>query len=152
MKLDYSVKYGDESDISKAVGRDLDISFKHAVVICDAIRDMKVNKAIELLGGVQEFKEVIPFRKFNKGVGHRSGDIKIGKYPQKAAKEIQMVLKGVEANADYKGLDTDSLVIVHASAQKGRSRMGIRPKGRWKRWKLQYVHVFVAAKEVEEDG
>ena len=151
MKLKYSFRFEDESDIAKGVGRDLDISFKHAVVICDAIRGMRLDKAVELLDGVGKLEKVIPFKKFNTGVGHKSGDVKVGKYPQKASKAIQKVLKEVEANADYKGLDTDNLKITHASAQKGRSRIGIRPKGRWKRWRLQCVHVFIAAKEMEEE-
>ena len=79
----------DESDIAKAIGKDLDISLKHAVVICDAIRGIKLDKAIELLEGVGKLEKVIPFKKFNTGVGHRSGNVKIGKYPQKAAKAIQ---------------------------------------------------------------
>lgn len=83
MELKYSIKFEDESDIAKAIGKDLDISFKHAVVVCDAIRGMKLNKAIELLDGVQKLERVIPFKRFNTNVGHRRGDVKIGKYPKK---------------------------------------------------------------------
>ena len=151
MELKYPIKFEDESDVAKGVGKDLNMSFKHSAVICDAIRGMMLDEAIGLLDGVQEFEKVIPFKKFNTGVGHRPGDVKIGKYPQKAAKAIQKILKEVEANADYKGLDTENLKIIHASAQKGRSRMGVRPKGRWRRWRLQYVHVFIAVREMDKE-
>jgi len=37
----------------------------------------------------------------------------------KAAKHILRILDGAEANAEYKGLDTDRLRIIHASAYPG---------------------------------
>jgi len=42
-----------------------------------------------------------------------------GRYPVKAAKHILKVLEGAEANAEYKGLDTERLRIIHASAYPG---------------------------------
>ena len=55
-------------------------------------------------------------------MAHKSGLHKwyAGRYPQKAARYILKVLKNLEANAEYKGLDVDKLVIVHAQAKKGR--------------------------------
>lgn len=42
-----------------------------------------------------------------------------GKYPVKVANHFLSVLESAEANAEYKGLDTENLVITHASAYQG---------------------------------
>jgi large subunit ribosomal protein L22 len=66
-------------------------------------------------------KKAIPFRRFNKKVGHRHGLEKAfsGRYPVNAAQQILNVLEGAEANAEYKGLDLERLKIIHASAYPG---------------------------------
>ena len=64
----------------------------------------------------------VPFKRYKKKVAHKSDLHKwyAGRYPQKAARYILKVLKNLEANAEYKGLDVDKLVIVHAQAKRGR--------------------------------
>jgi large subunit ribosomal protein L22 len=42
-----------------------------------------------------------------------------GRYPVKAAQKILKLLQGAEANAEFKGLDLESLRIIHASAYSG---------------------------------
>ncbi|HDM89161.1 MAG TPA: 50S ribosomal protein L22, partial [Candidatus Bathyarchaeota archaeon] len=42
-----------------------------------------------------------------------------GGYPVKAAKKILAILESAEANANFKGLDTENLRIIHASAYPG---------------------------------
>ncbi|HIE34308.1 MAG TPA: 50S ribosomal protein L22, partial [Candidatus Altiarchaeales archaeon] len=90
MELHYSYMPEDESKIARAIGRDMDISFKHAILICDKLRGMMLRDAINLLDAVIKLDKSIPFRKFNKGVGHRKGLGRdaIGKYPAKAAQHI----------------------------------------------------------------
>jgi len=142
MELKYSRKIEDESIAVKAMGTDLNISFKHAVVICDKLRGMKLSDATSLLEAVEALEKSIPFKRFNKGVGHRprSEEFKIGKYPQKAASEFLKILRNLESNAEFKGLDTENLKIIHAAAQKGLSRKKIAPKGRWRQWVKQFVN------------
>jgi large subunit ribosomal protein L22 len=139
----------DGSKIVKAMGRDLNISFKHAIVICDKLRGMPITQAMNLLQGVVSLKQTIPFRRFNKGVGHKKGlgKDKIGKYPKKAANEILKVLKNLETNSEYKGLDPEKLKIIHIQAQKGISRRKRKPKGRYQIWETQFVNVQVIAEE-----
>jgi len=150
MGLNYSVKLEDESNIAKSMGADLNVSFKHAVVICDKLKGMKVTDAISLLESVITLEKSIPFRRLNCGVGHRSNseEFKVGKYPKKAAAEFLKILRNLEGNAEFKGFDTENLKIIHVAAQKGLSRKKTAPKGRWKRWVTQLVNVQVIAKEV----
>lgn len=150
MELKYSLALKDESKIAKAIGRDLNISFKDAVVICEKIRGMQVEKAKNLLEDVIKLKRAIPYRRFNKGIGHRKGlrrKEKIAKYPKKASGEILKILKNLETNSEYKGLNSENLKIIHMQAQKGVVRKRRKPKGRYKLWRTEYVNVQVIAKE-----
>ena len=105
---------------------------------------------MSLLEAVIALERPITFRRFNKGIGHRKGLGKdnIGKYPKKAADEILKILRNVETNADFKGLDSERLRIIHVQAQKGIARRRRRPKGRWRLWKTQLVSVQVIVKEI----
>ncbi|RLI86697.1 MAG: 50S ribosomal protein L22 [Candidatus Altiarchaeales archaeon] len=149
MELKYAFKPEDESKIAKAIGRDINISFKHAVVICDKIRGMGLGDAIKLLEAVVALEKSISFKRFNTGISHRKGLGKdnIAKYPQKAAGEILNVLRGVETNADYKGLDTERLKIINIQANKGIARRRRKPRGRWQIWRSQLVSIQVIAQE-----
>lgn len=121
-RVDYAYKPQDETKAAKAMGYEMPISFKHAVEICRAIRGKKIAEARKILEDVIEMRKPIPFKKYKRKVGHRSGLEKwyAGRYPQKAAKYVLKVLKNLEANAEYKGLEKENLVIVHAQAKKGR--------------------------------
>lgn len=119
------IKYAyDDEDSSKtvrAMGKTLKISPKHSVEICRAIRGMNVEKAKDYLNEVIEMKKAVPFKRHNKKVGHRKGlqGWPSGRYPVKAAKEILRIVENAEANAEYKGLDTENLKILHSSSHKG---------------------------------
>lgn len=151
MELCYSLKISDESKVAKGIRRDMNISFKHAVEIADSIGGIMLSDAIKLLGDVILMKKSIPFTRYNRGLGHRPGSgkkTKTGLYPRKASKEILSLLESVQSNAEYKGLDAEKLRIIHIQAQKGFDRKKRKPKGRWKPWTTQLVHVQVIAKEV----
>jgi large subunit ribosomal protein L22 len=70
-----------------------------------------------------------------------------GRYPQKAAKEILLLLKNIASNAEYKGLGTENLKLTHIQAQRGITRKRRKPKGRWKLWRTQLVHVQAVCEE-----
>jgi len=63
----------------------------------------------------------VPFRRFKKKVPHRRGlqGFCTGRFPVKAAKQILRILKDVEANAEFKGLNTEKLKLIHAAAYPG---------------------------------
>ncbi|MBC7109759.1 MAG: 50S ribosomal protein L22 [Archaeoglobi archaeon] len=128
-RVDYSVE-SDPEITARAMGYEMPISFKHAVEICNALRGMKVEEARKLLNDVIELRRPIPFRRHKRKVGHRSelSGWKIGRYPQKAARAILKVLENAVNNAEYKGLDTQRLVIMHIAAKKGRVLRGYIPR------------------------
>jgi len=72
----------------------------------------------------------VPFKRHNSGVGHRAGlsGWDAGRFPQKAARGILTVVKSAEANAEYKGLDSDRMQIVHSLARRGRVIEGRMPR------------------------
>jgi large subunit ribosomal protein L22 len=105
----------------KASGRELRVSHKAAREVCRSIKGMTLTKAKQYLEDVIAKKKPVPYRRFRKKAGHRHGLVGAfaGKYPVKAAKTVLKVLQEAEANAENKGLDTDRLRIIHASAYPG---------------------------------
>lgn len=82
-----------------------------------AIKRMTLRRAQRFLKNVTDEKECVPFRRFNSGVGRcaqaKQWGTSIGRWPKKSAEFLLQLLKNAEANADYKGLDIDRLVIDH---------------------------------------
>jgi large subunit ribosomal protein L22 len=109
--IKYAYNEENNSKTARAMGKTLKISPKHSVEICSAIRGMEVEKAKNYLKEVIEMKKAVPFKRYNKKVGHRRGlkNWPSGMYPVKAAKEILKIVKNAEANAEYKGLDVENL-------------------------------------------
>jgi large subunit ribosomal protein L22 len=120
-KWGYSITDLDPERTAKVSGRELRMSPKHAGEICRTIKGMKLEKAKKFLEQVIAKKTPVPFRRYKKKVAHRHGLQKCsaGRYPVKAANLILKLLQGAEANAEFKGLDVESLRIIHASAYPG---------------------------------
>ncbi|MEM0023251.1 MAG: 50S ribosomal protein L22 [Thermofilaceae archaeon] len=131
-----------------AAGRDLRISYKDAVEVLDAIRGLSLERAKRFLEDVISMRRPVPYRRFKKKVGHKTG-MAAGRYPVKAARAILRVLKDAEANAAYKGLDTEKLWVVHAAAHKGTKIRAYMPRayGRATPWFEQLVHVEIGLEE-----
>mgnify|MGYP001075225197 CR=1 FL=1 len=105
----------------KASAREIRVSHKSAHEVCKTIKGMTLTQGKRYLRDVMVKKRPVPFKRFKKKAGHRHGLEKAyaGRYPVKAAKHILKVLEGAQVNAEYKGLDTDRLRIIHASAYPG---------------------------------
>lgn len=148
----YSVKGLDPDRTAIASGRDLRISPKAAREICNYIRGMNLQKAKEVLREVIELKRAIPYRRHKKKIPHRRGlqGFYAGRYPVKAAAAILKVLEAVEANAEFKGLYTDRLRIVHIAAQRGPVIKKYIPRafGRSTPYFERLTHIEVAVEEV----
>jgi large subunit ribosomal protein L22 len=129
-RIGYSFKPDNEEKTAKAIGGELRISPKWAVEICREIRGKNLQDAKDFLEDVINMKRPVPLKRHKKGVAHRRGLTKAyaGRYPVKAAKKILKVLESAEANAEYKGLDTEKLYIRHIAAQRGRIIRGIIPR------------------------
>jgi len=143
----------DPEKTAKASGREYRVSPKSAREVCKTIKGMKLTHAKQYLKDVIAKKKPVPFTRFRKKAGHRHGLVKAfaGKYPVKAAKYILKVLQGAEANAENKGLDTDRLRIIHASAYPGMKVKRYMPRahGRSSPKFETMCHIEVA---VEEDA
>merc|ERR1711972_1056609 len=78
---------------------------------------MPLHRATKYLKNVVAKKEIIPFRRFMGGVGrHAQAAVHgtaAGRWPLKSAQYLLDMLKNAESNAEFKGLDTDHLVIEH---------------------------------------
>ncbi|MCC7553474.1 MAG: 50S ribosomal protein L22 [Methanobacteriaceae archaeon] len=144
-------KKEDESKIARAMAKSLKISPKHCVEICNAIRGMKVSAAKDYLDDVIEMKKAVPFKRHNKKVGHKKGlkGWPSGRYPVKAAIQILKVLENAEANAEYKGLDNEKLVIEHISSHRSVVIKGVIPRafGRVTPFNTPTTHIQIVLEE-----
>ncbi len=129
-KINYAFNDDDKAKTAKAIGRGLTISPKHAVEICRELRGMELEKAKVYLEEVIQMKKAVPFKRHNKKVAHRKEleGWPSGRYPVKAAEYILKVLENAEANAEYKGLDSENLKIMHISSHRGMVIRGWTPR------------------------
>lgn len=111
-----------------ARGKDMRCSPKHSRNIVRAIKGMKVGAAKQFLTEVTELKTAVPMTVRNRKIHHRRGEMGSGAFPEKAAGRVLDVLTNAEANAEYKGLETENLRIVHASAYVGARFFRFRPR------------------------
>ena len=147
----YSIQGLDPDRTAIASGRDLRISPKAAREICHRIKGMKLEKAKEVLEEVIESKTPIPYRRHNKKVAHRKGaqGFDAGRFPQKAAGVILKLLDSVESNAEFKGLYTDRLKIIHIAANRARVVRNYIPRafGRSSPHFNHLTHIEIAVEE-----
>ena len=148
----YSIKVEDEERIAKASLREVSISPKHAVEIAREIRGKMLDDARRYLEDVVAMKRPVPFKRYNKKVPHRRGleGWPAGRYPVKAAKFFLKLLDNLENNAEFKGLDTSRLKIIHCVALKGRKRKKYIPRafGRSSPYFDTLTHIEIIAMEV----
>jgi len=118
---------------ARAKTTNLSISTKHSVEISRFLRYKTTSFAKDYLQSVADLKKAVPFKKFNRDIGHKVGGMAAGRYPQKAAKEFLKLVNSVESNAQDKGLNTSSLKISKLIANKasipmtgGRHRSGTK--------------------------
>lgn len=140
----------------KASGREVRVSHKSAREVSKTIKGMMFTQAKRYLRDVIAKKRAVPFRRFKKKAGHRHGLEKAcaGRYPIKVAKQFLRILEGAEANAEYKGLDTEKLRIIHASAYPGMKvkRYMQRAQGRTTPKFQILCHIEIALAEQPETG
>lgn len=143
-------KYSTElkENCAKAVGVSLPISLKQSVMVCVAIKGKSVDKVKKYLADVIQKKKAIPFTRFNRDMGHKKG-MAAGRFPVSTCKNILSIVESAESNAQFKGLSTANLVIMHASAKKGPStwRFG---RHRRRRAKRSHVEIVIAESKKEE--
>ncbi len=123
-------------------GKDLPVSTKHAVAVCDFIRGRSVERAIIMLGEVLQMKRAVPM----KGeIPHRKGKgMERGRYPLKACQEFIKLLKQLIANATVNGIDLE----------KGRieckADRAARPYKRFGNKKFKRTHITLKLRKVKK--
>jgi len=142
---EYSVKELDETRTVKASLREVDLSPKWSREVCRAIIGLTIPEARNLMEDVIEMKRMIPYRRYKRKRAHHAQTRGPGGYPVKVARLMLKLLESLEANADFKGLDPDEVVIVHAAAHKGRRirKFIERAYGRATPYDKQLVHIEV---------
>jgi len=152
-KYNYSTNGIVEEHMAKAIGRSLPISTKTSVEICNFIKKRPLNKAKNLLQSVIDKKAAIPFKRFKGNIGHKKGKIATGGYPENACKEIFKMLESVEANAQFKGLNTSNLIIksIIANAASRPWHYGRQARRRMKRTNIEIVVEEQAVKEDKKE-
>lgn len=144
-EIKYAFQGYDEKIMAKAIGRSLAISTKKSVETCKWIKGKSLKKATQMLEGVVSLKVAVPYTRFNQELAHQRATGP-GGFPVTVAKEILAVLKNAEANAGSKGLNVETLKIVHICAH-----LASRPyhHGRQRRVKAKRTHVEVVVREAE---
>jgi large subunit ribosomal protein L22 len=134
--------------VARARGWELRISPKRAYEVMRAIRGMPLEDAKGFLQDVADLKRAVPFRRYNQETAHKKG-IGPGRYPQKVARKVLIVLENAEANAEDEGLNVDEAYIKVAAASRGRIVKAIMPRaqGRSTPWNEQTTNIEIVLAE-----
>jgi large subunit ribosomal protein L22 len=125
----YSTIPVDSAKTARAYGRDLDCSPKSGRNVARAIKGMPVERAKAFLESVARLETPVPFKVRVRKIHHRRGEgFGPGKWPVGVVTRFLKVLESAEANAEYKGLDKERLVITHASAYQGTVIQAFTPR------------------------
>jgi len=146
----YTFKSYSQANMARAIGMALPISFKQSVEICRFIKNRNISDAKEILHKVTEKKLAIAFKRYNWDLGHKK-KIGPGRYPKKASEEFIRLIENVEANAQFKGLNTSNLVIAHISAHRAGKTWHFGRKSR-RRMKRTNVEIIVEEKTSKADA
>ena len=113
----YSCEPSNPSKSCKAQGPYRRVHFKNTHECAKVLKNMTLRRAQTYLKNVIAKKEIVPFRRFNGGVGRKAQakawGASQGRWPKKSAQQLIELLRNAESNAETKGLDADRLVIEH---------------------------------------
>ncbi|MGP8076620.1 MAG: 50S ribosomal protein L22 [Thermoplasmata archaeon] len=145
--------YRAESGVSvaRARGVELPISPKKTYEVLNAIRGLPVERAKTILEEAIALKHAIPFRRYNQETAHHTGTGP-GRYAKKVAKNVLAVLENARENAEYEGLEADTLYVKVAASSRGRIRKANMPRahGRATAWNEQTTHIEIVLAERKE--
>ena len=118
----YSLDPENPTKSCKSRGSNLRVHFKNTHETDQAIKGVHIRKATKYLKDVTLKKQCVPFCRYNGGVG-RCAQAKQwgwtqGRWPKKSDEFLLHMHKNAESNAEFKGLDIDSLVIEQIQVNK----------------------------------
>jgi large subunit ribosomal protein L17e len=139
----------------KSRGSYLRVHFKNTRETAHALKRMSLRRATRYLKNVINKKEIVPFKRFNGGVGRKAQakvfKVSQGRWPKKSAEILLELLKNAESNADVKGLDADHLVIDHIQVNRAPKirRRTYRAHGRINPYQSSPCHIELILSEKE---
>ncbi len=131
------------NNYSKIIGKNLPISTKQAIEILNSIRNKNIAKVKKFLQRVIDKKTPVEYKRFNRDTGHKPG-MAAGRYPVKSSKHILQLINSLEANAEFKGMDKEKLIISYAVANKGNTQFH---PGRIRGRQFKTTHIELRAME-----
>jgi len=130
--------------------------FKNTYEAARVLKRMPLRRATRYLKNVIAHKECVPFTKFCGGVG-RTAQAKAfgttqGRWPKKSCEHLLQLLRNAEANADFKGLDVDHLVVEHIQVNRAAKmrRRTYRAHGRINPFMASPCHVEIILTEKQD--
>merc|ERR1711983_527242 len=118
----YSITAENAAKSAHARGSHLRVHFKNTRETGHTIKKMHLRRAVAFLKNVIDKKECVPYRRFNGDVGRcaqaKQWGTTQGRWPKKSAVFLLQMLKNAESNAEFRGLDTDHLVIDHVQVNR----------------------------------
>ena len=112
-------------------GRDLPISTKHSIAICNMIRDKSIEKAIPILELAEKKRIPVPMRG---EIPHKKG-IMSGRYPVNALGHFIKLLKSLNSNALVNELELEKYKIAC------KANLASRPYRRFGKGQFKKTHV-----------
>ena len=152
----YSLDPENATKSAKARGSHLRVHFKNTRETAQSIKNMHLRRAMKFLKAVTEKQECIVFRRYNGGVGRcaqaKNQGSTQGRWPKKSAEFLMQLLKNAESNAEFKGLDTDHLVVEHIQVNRAPKmrRRTYRAHGRINPYMSSPCHIEVILAEREQ--
>jgi large subunit ribosomal protein L22 len=155
VKKNYQAMVGGEKKVARAMAKNQPVSTKYATELCREMRGKRLSDVEKRIERIRDGQEFLPLKQYNKKVPHRKGDsasgVKSGRFPRNLCRAMLKILESVKANADFKGLDSENLLIVHCFASHGFARAGMQAKGKisGKRRYKKSTHIEVIVREAK---
>ncbi|MBP1450124.1 MAG: 50S ribosomal protein L22 [Thermoproteus sp.] len=151
----YGVKITSDQ-IARAYGNEFRMSWKKAVEVGSFIKYMTIKQAEQWLEDVVKLKRPVPIRRFKKKQAHHATPWEgwaVAKWPAKVARSYLEVVRNLENNARFRGLDVDRVVLVHVAAHKGMTIRNYmqRAFGRSTPWNEQTVNIEIIGVELPRE-
>jgi len=152
----YAANAANPEKSAKTRGSFLRVSYKNTRETAQAIKNLKVTRAIAFLENVKAHKEAVPFRRFAGSTGRTAQAKQFGatrgRWPEKSAEFLLGLLQNAVANADVKGLDTSALVVSHIQVNQApkQRRRTYRAHGRINPYMSNPSHVELIVSEQDE--
>ncbi|KAF5274203.1 hypothetical protein FQA39_LY07307 [Lamprigera yunnana] len=109
--------YSSTDYAGRARAHQVRVHFKNTIETANVLRGMSIERGMAYLKNVMAHKECVPFQKFKGGVGRcaqaKAFKVTQGRWPEKSAKCLLDLLKNAISNAEYKGMYTERMKIIH---------------------------------------